>query len=874
MLLPAAVVARLNVDPETGLGGTEAAARLARYGPNRPRPEKRDPLWEEMLEEPAEPMVLLLLLIGGLYAVWGDFEETLTIFVVILLVVGLEVLNEQRAGRAITALGRLAEPVAHVRRGGRTVAVSAQAVVPGDLLVVQAGRRVAADARLLEGFGLAVDQSALTGESLSVEKHPAAAPPPDSPIDERGNMLHAGTLVTRGHGVAVVTATGAATELGRIAALSRGVRPPRTALQVTMRALTRRLVWVALAFSTVTPMLGILLGGLPAREMILTGLSLAFATIPEELPILVTVTLALGAYRLSRRNVIVRRLAAAEALSAVTVIATDKTGTLTHNRPRVSRIEPPEATAALLAVAALTVLDPAGGDLTDPIDAALLDAARAPGVLAAETGERVAVMAEYVFNPHRRLMSVVVRRVGEHRLIVKGAPEAVLARCRAIGGPSGARPLTVEQRNRALATAMAMAADGLRVLAIAERGGVDAAVTRDQAETGLTWVGLVGLADPPRDEAAGAIAACRAAGIRTVMITGDHPNTAVAVAALVGLTLPAAPSATSGGPVGRASSAAPAVRPSVPSLLTGAALDALSDQVLHEAVAHTAIYARVTPEQKLRIVIALRATGERVAVTGDGVNDAPALVAADIGIAMGRSGSDVAREAADMVLAGDNIASLTGAVAEGRRLYGNLRTAIRYYLACKAALIGATLAPVLLGLPAPFSPVQIIITEVFMDLAASAAFVAEPGDVDAMQRPPRDPAAPFFDRPMLTSIATAALGLLVAVAAVYLIIWQQSGHDLAQARTAAFVTWLVGHVLLAFNLRVERGAALGISLLANRLMPLWGAVTLVFVVVATALPAARALFDTVALGPGAWLLVVAAAVAGTCWIEARRRLRR
>jgi len=360
------------------------------------------------------------------------------------------------------------------------------------------------------------------------------------------------------------------------------------------------------------------------------------------------------------------------------------------------------------------------------------------------------------------------------------------------------------------------------------------------------FVGLIGLADPPRAQAARAVAATRAAGIRTVMVTGDHPLTARSVAAAVGLV--------GGGP-----------------MVTGADLDALSDDSLRQVAHTTPIYARTSPEHKLRIVRALRAGREIVAVTGDGINDAPALAAADIGVAMGETGTDVAREAADIVLADDDFATIVGAIEEGRVLFANLRKGVRYYLACKVALVGAVLLPVLLGVPVPFAPVQIILMELFMDLAASATFVAEPAEGDLMHRPPRDPRRPFMDRPMVESIFASAAGLFAAVSLAYLLTWYGPGGR-AQAQTVAFVTWLLGHFLLALNLRSEREPLLRLGLGSNPLMLIWGAATVAFALLATLVPGVREALKTVPLTSREWLLCVALAFTGTFWLEARKLL--
>lgn len=841
-------IAYLGVDSTSGLSKEEARKRLAQFGPNRLREEKREPIWEIFLEEIREPMILLLLVTGVLYSLWGELTDALTIFAVILTLVGVEVFNEHRAENAIAALRKLAEPSAPVRRDGRSAEVPAEEVVPGDVILLQAGRRVPADAHLLEAYGLAVDESSLTGESVPVEKEANLILPESTPLAERRNLVFAGTTVTRGRGTSVVVATGMATELGRVAGLAREVKAPRTLLQQTMRELTRWMVWLALGFSTLVPLLGWLLGGQSPQQMLLTGLSLAFATIPEELPIIITMVLALGGYRLSRRHAIVKRLRAVETLGAVTVIATDKTGTLTENRMEVSQLHPEHHRQKLLEIGVLcSDATESGGVFTgDPLETALLRAAQGAGLDVGALRRAYPPRDEYTFDNTRKRMSAIYERDERLWVVVKGAPEAVLACSSHQWGSDSERPLTESDRKTILATAARMAGEGLRVIAFAEKIVPDGRLSQDEAESSLTFVGLAGFADPPRSEVEEAIAACRTAGIQPMMITGDHPLTANAIAGQVGLD-------------GKAR------------LLTGQDLDALSDEVLRDQVGQVLLYARTTPEHKLRIVRALQARGERVAVTGDGINDAPALAAADIGVAMGETGTDVAREAADMVLADDNFATIVHAVEEGRILFANLKKGVRYYLACKVALVSATLLPVLLRVPVPFAPIQIILMELFMDLAASATFVAEPAESDLMHRPPRDPKVPFMDRAMVSSIFSSAVGLFVAVSIAYLVTWY-SGAGLVRAQTVAFVTWLLGHVFLALNLRSEQEPLLRLGLFSNRLMIGWGAATIAFVLFATLAPGVQRALRTGTLSGAEWLLVLGVTLAGTFWIEARKWL--
>jgi P-type Ca2+ transporter type 2C len=866
-----AAAARLGVDPDAGLAGGEAVARLAACGPNRLVQPRRVSFWHVLAEELTEPMIVLLLAVAVLYSVWGNLQDAAAIAAVIAAVVLVEVFTEYRAKAAIAALGRLSAPAAPVLRGGRAGEVPAETLVPGDVLVLRPGQRVAADVRLAEAAGLRVDESALTGEPVPAVKDAGSVLPAGTPLAERANLAFAGTTVTAGTGRGVVVATGMGTELGRVTGLVIAAKPPRTALQQAMRELARWLAWLALGFSVLIPAVGIV-AGQPWRQMVLTGLTLAFATIPEELPIIITMVLGVGAWRLARRHALVRRLSAAETLGGVSVIAADKTGTLTQNRMTLARLWPaagPGAGHTVLALAAVchdaTVTGHgAAVQITgDPTDVALLEAARQRGLLPGEPGGLPATVAgAYGFDSARKIMSVTIRQPGRGGepgllLVTKGAPEEVLARCTRLLDGGQPRPLTPAGRDRVRGQVEAMAAQGLRVIAVASRplpSGAGAGLARDEAERDLVLAGLAGLADPPRGDAAGAVRAVTAAGVRVVMVTGDHPATARAVAAQVGLD--------GGGP-----------------LLTGPDLDAMDDTALAQAAASVPVFARVTPEHKLRLVRALHARGQVVAVTGDGINDAPALAAADVGVAMGAGGTDVAREAAGLVLADDNFATITAAVREGRVIYDNLRKGVAYYLACKVALIATTAAGAVLGLPIPFAPIQIVVMEAFMDVAGSLTFTAEPPEADVMARPPRDPRLKFTDRPLISGIFAGAASLFAAVAGIYLGA-TAAGAPAAQARTLAFTAWMTGYLALAWVMRSRRTPLARLGWWSNRFLPAWTAVTAAALAVIMAVPPVRGALRLTTLTAADWLLVTVVPVAAAAvleaakWLAAARRRRR
>ena len=762
-----------------GLNPEEAQARLARFGPNRlftPAPVR---FWAIASEEIREPMILLLLVVGVFYGLWGGLGDALTIFVVILLLVAAEVGNEFRAKRAIAALERIAAPRARVRRAGRVVTVDTETVVPGDVLILVPGTRFAADASLISAINLSVDEAALTGESLPAEK-------------AVGDVVYAGTVVVAGEGEAEVTATGAGTRLGQMAAQLGTVKPPKTPLQLAMKLLAGKLVWVAVFFSVAIPLIGIARGG-DFREMILTGLSLAFATIPEELPIIITMVLGLGAFRLSRQNFLVKRLRAAETLGDATVILTDKTGTLTESRMQLAAVWPQEQQQMALA-AALGTVSP---EVPDALEQAVLERAKASG-LALPQGEILCLRHP---GDGRRSKAVLWRHPDGLRLHLTGAPEEVFPRCREV-------PVALREQ---LETETAQ---GRRVIAVATRrlDAQDANRPLDELEQDLELAGLVSFADPPRAGVKETLAQVASAGIRTLMVTGDHPATAAAIAREVGIA------------AGK--------------VLTGEELDRLDDAALAQTVREVSVYARATPQHKHRLVVALQRNGEVVAVTGDGVNDALALKAADVGVAMGIKGTDVAKEAAQAVLADDNYATLARGVFEGRHFFDNLRKGVNYYLAVKVGLIAIFLLPVLAGLPLPFSPIQIILLELFMDLAASAGFVAEPAEADIARRQPRRAASALLDGAAVRTILFKGALLFAAVMAAYA--WGNwRGLSPAAVQSCAFAAWMVGHVALAFISRSDRDWIVRHGLFANPVMNLWTVAAIGFLLLAIYLPPLR-----------------------------------
>lgn len=749
--------------PAAGLTAAEAAARLARDGPNTLPGGGRRGLSELAMHTLREPMFGLLLAASALYLILGDRREGLTLLGFVVVILSVTLLQQGRTERAMAALRDLTSPRALVIRDGQALRIAAVTVVRGDRLKLSEGDRVPADARVLDAAGLQVDESLLTGESVPVEK-------------EAGATVCAGTLVVRGHALAEVTATGLRSEIGRIGAAMASVKTERTPLQRQTAALVRRLAVLALVLS-----LGlVLIQGLQGGDWLgalLAGIALAMAMLPEEYPVVLTVFPALGARRLAREGVLTRQLSAIETLGATTVLCADKTGTLTANRMAVAQLvvwatgpghsfspsgQPeaplPDAFHELVHIAILASdIDP-----FDPMERALHRIGRRH---LDGTDPRCAnrrLVCSYALSPAMRAVTQVWTGENGEPVVVasKGAPESVADLCH-----------FNDARRRELAEAVdALAAQGLRVLAVARADGATHPWPEDPRDFHFEFLGLLGLADPVRPEVPAAVAECRAAGIRVVMITGDYPTTARAIAHQAGLVDGAA------------------------EVLSGSELDALDDRGLQARIADVQVCARISPEQKLRIVRALKAQGDVVAMTGDGVNDAPALKAAHVGVAMGGRGTDVARESASLVLVDDNFAALVRAVRLGRRIFDNLHQAMAYTLAVHVPIAGMALLPLLVGWPPVLLPMHIALLELIIDPACSLAFENEPADPALMQRPPRDASAPLFDGAALRTALLQGLAVLAAVMGGCA--WSSEHLPEAQARAVAFTALVSGNLSL------------------------------------------------------------------------------
>jgi magnesium-transporting ATPase (P-type) len=863
-----------------GLTAAEAARRRERVGPNRLPAAARCGVLTRLLGHFHDVLVYILLVAAGTTAALGHWVDTGVILAVVVVNAIIGFVQEGKAEQALEGIRRMLSLHAHVRRDGEWAEIEAEDLVPGDVVRLRSGDRVPADVRLLEATNLRIEESALTGESVPAQKgtEPAA---PEAGVGDRSCMAHSGSLVTAGRGVGVVAGTGPATEIGRISRMIAEVETLATPLTRQMAAFGKVLSVAILALAGLLFLAGWLLHDFGAAELALAAIGFAVAAIPEGLPAILTITLALGVQRMARRNVITRRLPAVETLGSVTVICSDKTGTLTRNemtvRHVVTRAARYEATGTGYAPAGAIRVDGREAPLAahpdlravvetmavcndsevveedggwrvagEPTEGALRTLARKAG-FTPEGWERVAAVP---FESEHKLMATLDRVPGGGlRILVKGAPDRLLDRASGQAGVEGA----VEPLDRAFweAEVEALGAEGLRVLAAAARKAPEGTreLALEDVDRGLTFLGLVGIVDPPRPEAVEAIALCRQAGIAVKMITGDHPGTACAIAREMGIG--------DGGPA-----------------VTGAELEAASDEELRRLAQGGAVFARTSPEHKLRLVEALQADGEVVAMTGDGVNDAPALKRADVGVAMGIKGTEATKEAAEIVLADDNFASIERAVEEGRTIYDNLQKAIVFILPTNGAEALVVLAAVLFGLVLPLTPVQILWVNMVTAVTLALALAFEPAEPGVMRRPPRPPGAPILGGYILWRIAFVSLLVGGATIAVFLG-EQRGGAPLGPARTAAVNTLVLGQAFYLFNSRFLRASSWRPGLLAaNRAAWLAVGVLAALQLAFVHAPPMNLWFGSAPLGPRGWLVPAGVGLGVFLTVEVEKALLR
>ena len=812
----------------TGLSAQEAAQRLASNGPNELKEGKGNDPWHIFLGQFRSLIVWILIVAGIISGVLGETVDAIAILAIVVLNAVIGFYQEHSAEKSIAALKKMAAPQAKVWRDGAIKAVPASEIVTGDVLELEAGDLVAADARLLSAASLKCVESALTGESEAVGKQAVTLDQAEVPLGDRKNMIFMGTSVAAGSGRALVVATAMQTEIGGIAGLlAEAGADEDTPLQQKLTSFGRILVWASLGIVALLFVLG-LLRGMPFLDLFMTAVSLAVAAVPEGLPTVVTIALALGVMRMSRRRALVRKLPAVETLGSTNVICTDKTGTLTvgemtvrvlyvagqafditgegygpDGTVRVAGKAADEPQTKLLRELANNLIGCNNAHLVlengqwkvigDPTEGAMLSAGHKAGVTEEHIEQEMPKRHEIPFDSDRKRQTVIRRMPeGRHRAFINGAPDPLLQHCTQILTTEGIRPLTEADRAEIVAQNGKLAAQALRVLGSAQRD-LDAAspeqLNAEQVERDLVFIGLTGMYDPPRTEAKEAIAKCRSAGIRVVMITGDHPHTAAAIARELGIT--------TGDAVA----------------LSGAELDKLSDNELHQRVTQVAVYARVTAAHKLRIIRAWKASGAVVAMTGDGVNDAPAIKGADIGIAMGRSGTEVTKQASDMIVTDDNFASIVAAVEEGRGIYDNIRKTLQYLLAGNCGELLLMTAAIVMGLPMPLLALHLLWINLVTDGLPALCLATDPIDADVMKQPPRSRNERITDGGFLGTMFFT--GLLTASVSLAVYLYALKHENLEMARTHAFAALVFAELLRAFGARSETRPIWRMNLLSN-----------------------------------------------------------
>jgi Ca2+-transporting ATPase len=860
-----------------GLSDISAQERLELYGPNELAAGKKISAFRIFLHQFANILILILLLAAAISFALGERLDAWVILVIVLACVMLGFIQEYRAEKAAAALAKLAAPVATVIREGRERQIHAREVVPGDVLVLHTGDRVAADARLLEEINLKADEALLTGESTAAGKNLALVADPEVAVADRKCMVFGGTVITYGRGRAVVTATGMDTEFGKIARMLEEVAEKHTPLEARMATIGRVLGIICLGVAVGASLLGVFRGH-SWLEMLIWGISLAVAAVPESLPAVVTGALAIGTTRMARRNAIVKRLPAVETMGCTTVICTDKTGTLTKNEMTVRRLfldgETIEVTgsgyeptgsfqagdteinpedhpvlgwAARLAIlcndAALEEIDGNWTVRGDPTEGALIVFGQKAGITLEELLTELPRVAEIPFSSEAKCMCTFHQEGDPVLMCVKGAPERLLPQASKVLTAKGEQPLDATRREAVMEQAASMAHEALRVLGLAYRRFLEVPnLEADDVSEELVWVGLVGMIDPARPEARQAVAQCRQAGIRVIMITGDHPDTAFAIAREVGLV---------------------AEKMGSQAVLTGPELNKMSDPELKKALKTVRVFARVAPEHKLRLVDILKEQGEVVAMTGDGVNDAPALKRADIGVAMGITGTEVTKETAAMILADDNFATLVAAVEEGRAIFDNIKKYLIFLLSCNISEILVLTGAFFLGLPLPLIALQILWVNLTTDGFPALALGVDPKAPDIMSRPPRPPQEGVFSptvKGLLVGISLYLTAVLIPLFGYYYL-WNPWGLSnpemvLTEAQTMVFITLVLSELVNAFNCRSDYLSLFKVGVFRNRFLILAVLVSMGMMVAVIEWDPLSRLFHTTPLRWQDWMVAV------------------
>ncbi|AEE91571.1 Calcium-transporting ATPase [Tepidanaerobacter acetatoxydans Re1] len=862
---------KLNTDLKNGLPSDLVEKRLESIGYNELVGKKGVTIWQMLLEQFKDFLVLILIGASFVSAIIGEVTDAVVIILIVILNAVLGVMQEFRANKALEALKEMAAPEAKVIRDGKIIEIPSRELVPGDLVLLEAGNYVPADIRLVESVNLKIEEASLTGESVPAEKNAEVVLGGEVPLGDRSNSAFMGTVVTYGRGKGIVVATGMNTEIGLIAEMLESYEEGETPLQKKLDELGKILGIASLAICGIVFLLGIF-RGIPILEMFMTSVSLAVAAIPEGLPAIVTIVLALGMQRMVQKHAIIKKLHAVETLGSTTVICSDKTGTLTQNEMTArkvfvsnkvysisgegykphgdfsigdSKCEPLADTdlKMLLTIGLLCndakLEESSYGDektwriIGDPTEGCLVVAATKAGLDTDELCNRMPRLQEIPFDSERKRMTTFHSYEQKYVAFTKGAPDIMLNLSSKILKNGKIFDINDEDRKQILEVNHNMASQALRVLAFAFKPINDIPKKPDpvEIEKDMVFVGLIGMIDPARPEAKDAIRICKEAGIRPVMITGDYKDTAEAIARELGM-------------IDENSKA-----------LTGTELDMMDEQQLAAAAKEVSVYARVSPIHKLRIVDAIKQNGHIVAMTGDGVNDAPALKKADIGIAMGITGTDVAKEAADMILTDDNFASIVSAVEEGRVIYSNIRKFIFFLLSCNIAEILIIFVAMLFGLPVPLKPIQLLWLNLLTDAFPALALGMEAKEPNIMKRPPRNPDEPILDRQMNWQIAIQSTFMTIAVLGVFVFSLNNTSN-LEIARTYAFATLIFSELLRAYTSRSETLSVFKIGFFSNKFMVGGTLVSFLLLLVVLYVPALRYIFDTVKLSIYDWDIIV------------------
>ena len=861
------IESELNVDLEVGLSSSEVKKRREEYGRNSLKEKKGKSIFTMFLSQFKDFMVIILLVAAIISGILGEWSDTVIILIVVMLNAVIGVVQENKAEKSLEALKSLSSPSAKVIRNGQTIEIKSEKLVPGDVMVLDAGDFVSADGVLVRSASLKIEESALTGESVPVDKNIDIPEGDDIPLGDRLNYVFTSSLVTNGRGKVIVTNTGMDTEIGKIADMLQNQEEMRTPLQEKLDQLGKMLGIGALAICAVIFIVGFIQGR-DTLEMFLVAVSLAVAAIPEGLPAIVTIVLSLGVQRMIKKDAIIRKLPAVETLGTASVICSDKTGTLTQNKMTVTKLYTYGETEDINKVdinnsdknLALTIgllsndslieeVDGEKKEIGDPTEVALVVSAENLGLFKKEQEEKLKRVEEIPFDSDRKLMTTIHSEGDRFKFFTKGAVDMLLERCSKILVKGEIKPLTKDMKTEIKNVNEDMSKQALRVIALAykEESEIPSKLNTETVENDLIFVGMEAMIDPPREEAKVAVSKCKAAGIRPVMITGDHKVTASAIASELGILSPG------------------------DEAIEGSDVEKMTDEELSAKVENYSVYARVSPEHKVRIVSAWQSRGKVVAMTGDGVNDAPALKAANIGCAMGITGTDVSKQAADMILTDDNFSTIVSAVEEGRSIFDNIKKSINFLLSCNLGEIVALLTSILLGMPLPLLPIHILWVNLVTDSLPALALGVDPQEPGLMEREPRDPKKSIFADGLLVSIILQGLVIGVVTLVAFNLGNRTSVED---GRTMAFITLTLSQLMHTFNVRSEDESIFKIGLFTNKYLLGANLLSILLIAMLIIVPSLREIFKLTLIGTEYLLEVIGLSLMPIVLVEIKKLIKR